>query len=241
MTDPVREYGFSAVPANIEALFEQAHIRAKQAPVAIPVSATVIPNTPLAHRIQEYARANLPNPTYHHSLRVYHYGLAIKRHAFPDWDFGDETYFLACMLHDIGTTPVNLRATMLSFEFYGGFLALDVLQKDSGEGTAVASQPQAESVAEAIIRHQDLRDAGTITAVGQLLQLATIFDNIGGHSPLVHDDTVQDVIEHYPRLKWSSCFASTVGEEVALKPWAHTTALGDFKGKILGNPYNKFE
>ena len=34
---------------------------------------------------------------------------------------------------------------------------------------------QAESVAEAIMRHQDLCDEGKITALGQLLQLATIF------------------------------------------------------------------
>ncbi|KAL4916735.1 hypothetical protein BDW62DRAFT_185518 [Aspergillus aurantiobrunneus] len=240
MADPVVEHGFNPVPADTAALFEQANLRASGAPSVIPVSATPIPNTPLARRIQEYARSHLPKPTYHHSLRVYHYGLAIKQYLFPDWKFTDETYFLTCMLHDIGTTHQNLHATRLSFEFYGGFLALDVLQKDPEEA-AVATQAQAESVAEAIIRHQDLRDVGKITAVGQLIQLATIFDNIGGHTQLVHDDTVKDVIENYPRLKWSSCFAATVGEEVGLKPWAHTTALGDFQGHILGNPYNKFE
>lgn len=39
----------------------------------------------------------------------------------------------------------------------------------------VAPVEQAESVAEAIIRHQDLCEVGKITAVGQLVQLATIF------------------------------------------------------------------
>ncbi|KAL2863373.1 putative urea hydro-lyase/cyanamide hydratase [Aspergillus lucknowensis] len=248
--NPISEYGFAPVPANPSTLFTTT---SNPPPPFIPVSSTPIPDTPLARRIQEYARIHLPQPTYHHSLRVYHYGLAIKRHAFPssaeaeEWAFSDETYFLTCMLHDIGTTAENLRATRLSFEFFGGYLALDVLRNDKdnkageGEGGAVAPQAQAESVAEAIIRHQDLRDVGMITAVGQLVQLATIFDNVGGHAHLVHEDTVKDVIEHYPRLKWSSCFASTVGEEVALKPWAHTTALGDFRGKILGNPYNRYE
>jgi cyanamide hydratase len=109
-------------------------------------------------------------------MRVYHYGLAIKRHVFPSWKFTDETYFLTCMLHDIGTTEENLTKTKLSFEFYGGFLALDLLQ-DRGRLSvdAVAPREQAESVAEAIIRHQDLCKVGKITAVGQLLQLATIF------------------------------------------------------------------
>ncbi|KAL4863791.1 hypothetical protein BDV12DRAFT_177015 [Aspergillus spectabilis] len=240
-SDPVAEYGWTAVPANIQTLFEQSNLNAKEAPVPTPVSSTPVPNTPLAQRIQKYAQSDLPQPTYHHSMRVYHYGLAIKRYLFPDWAFSDETYFITCMLHDIGTTHQNLHATKLSFEFYGSYLALDVLQNGSSQDKAIATQPQAESVAEAIIRHQDLRDIGTITAVGQLIQLATIFDNIGGNAQLVHDDTVKDVIDHYPRLRWSSCFASTVGEEVSLKPWAHTTALGDFKAKILGNPYNKYE
>lgn len=56
----------------------------------------------------------------------------------------------------------------LSFEFYGGYLALDVLK---GYGVP---REQAESVAEATIRYQDLGDIGTITTVGQLLQLATL-------------------------------------------------------------------
>ena len=115
-------------------------------------------------------------PTYNHSLRVYHYGLAIKRHLFPSWNFTDETYFLACLLHDVGTTEEHLQQTKLSFEFYGGLLALEVLQKASTSSSDdIAPRDQAESVAEAIIRHQDLCEKGQITAVGQLLQLATIF------------------------------------------------------------------
>lgn len=106
-------------------------------------------------------------------MRVYHYGLAMKKYRFPEWKFTDETYYLTCLLHDIGTTDKNLRKTKMSFEFYGGLLALDVLQTD-GEAV-VAPKEQAESIAEAIIRHQDLCEVGTITVVGQLIQLATIF------------------------------------------------------------------
>ncbi|EEQ85178.2 urea hydro-lyase/cyanamide hydratase [Blastomyces dermatitidis ER-3] len=83
----------------------------------------------IAHcRIQAYASEHLPTPTYNHSRRVYHFGLAIKRHRFPSWSFSDETYFLACRLHDIGTTDEDLRRTRLSFEFYGGMLATEVLR-----------------------------------------------------------------------------------------------------------------
>ncbi|KAL4793729.1 hypothetical protein BDV19DRAFT_366131 [Aspergillus venezuelensis] len=239
MSNPITEYGLTPVPANTTTLFTQANILSKLPPPADRTPETPVPSTPLSTRIRDYARSHLPEQTFNHSMRVYHYGLSIKRCFFPDWTFSDETYFLTCMLHDIGTTKEHLRGTRLSFEFFGGYLALDLLQQ--GDGEVAAAKDQAESVAEAIIRHQDLRDIGTITAMGQLIQIATIFDNTGGHAQLVHEDTVRDVIERWPRLNWSSCFSKTVEEEVNLKPWAHTTALGDFKGAILGNPLNKYE
>lgn len=58
----------------------------------------------------------------------------------------------------------------MSFEFYGGYLALDLLHKE-----LQAPKEQAESVAEVIIRHQDIGETGKITTLGQLIQLATIF------------------------------------------------------------------
>ncbi|KAK2801001.1 hypothetical protein FQN51_005565 [Onygenales sp. PD_10] len=239
-SDPITTHGFTAVPASARTLLNPSLTPQHPAPSTpappLPVSATPIPSTPLAQRIHAYAKSHLPTPTYNHSLRVYHYGLAIKSYRFPNWSFSDETYFLACLLHDIGTTEENLRKTRLSFESYGGMVAMEVLLGKKGEGD-VADVAQAESVAEAIIRHQDLCEVGTITAVGQLLQLATIFDNTGAHKELVHPSTIEDVSANFPRLKWSGCFAATIRQELALKPWAHTTALGeeDFPAKVLGN------
>lgn len=177
-TDSITEYGLTAVPASASTLLNNSPPKPSSPPPFIPVTETPVPTTPLAQRVQAYARQHLPEPMYHHSLRVYHYGLAIKKYRFPSWSFSDETYFLACLLHDIGATEENLQKTRLSFEFYGGFLALEVLRDaaaSSSSPDAIAPQEQAESVAEAIIRHQDLCEVGTITAVGQLLQLATIF------------------------------------------------------------------
>ncbi len=62
-----------------------------------------------------------------------------------------------------------MGATLLSFEFYGGLIAHDLLAREG------APQPQAESVAEAVMRHQDLGETGALTALAALLQLATIF------------------------------------------------------------------
>lgn len=159
---------------------------------------------------------------------------AILEQQFPQHapTLSRATLAATALLHDIGTTHTNLRATHLSFEFYGGFLALNLVQTRLG-----GPQAQAEAVAEAVIRHQDLGTTGTITLLGQLIQLATIYDNMGGHPELVHPDTKVDVVRAWPRLGWSGCFAATIREENGLKPWAHTTALGEeaFPEGVLHN------
>lgn len=140
-----------------------------------------------------------------------------------------ETFYLACLLHDIGTTPSNISATHMSFETYGGFLALDLLQQWG------APREQAESVCEAIVRHQDLGETGEITSVGGLLHVATLLDNIGGNVELLHTETIESVVQAYPRNKWTSCFASTVRKEIDLKPWSHSTAIENFAENVESN------
>jgi cyanamide hydratase len=62
-------------------------------------------------------------------------------------------------------------------------------------------------------------------------------DNTGSFVELVHPETIAAVSKVHPRLGWSHCFAATIRKEIALKPWAHSTALGEeeFAAKVLGN------
>ena len=54
---------------------------------------------------------------------------------------------------------------------------------------------------------------------------------------MVHRETIESVVEEWPRKGWSGCFAATIRRENGLKPWAHTTALGEdeFPDGVLGN------
>jgi cyanamide hydratase len=60
-------------------------------------------------------------------------------------------------------------------------------------------------------------------------------DNVGLNPTAVHRTTIENVTKAYPRLKWSGCFAATIGEEVGLKPWAHTTVIDRFAQMVEGN------
>jgi len=242
MSNPaIENYGWTAVPRQVSTLLSQSAASGPAKPIAL--SSIPLPDSTLATEVQEYAKRELPVETYNHSMRVFYYGKAILSHAFPSWESStfSETYFLACLLHDIGTTDKFIAATLMSFEFYGGIVVLDLL-KSLG-----APIEQAENVAEAVIRHQDLGDTGTITKIGALIQLATIFDNMGGQKDLIAKESIESVVVAYPRKKWSSCFAKTIRKEIGLKPWAHTTHLGedDFPEGVLGNelmaPYDDLE
>ncbi|KAG6899218.1 hypothetical protein C0993_012185 [Termitomyces sp. T159_Od127] len=80
-----------------------------------------------------------------------------------------QTYYLACLLHDIGTAERFLATTKLSFEFKGAIIARDLILQVGGV------EDQADSVCDAIIRHQDIFvKGGNITMIGQILQLATL-------------------------------------------------------------------
>ena len=61
-----------------------------------------------------------------------------------------KTYYLACLLHDVGTAERFLATTKLSFEFKGAIVARDLILKVGGV------EDQADSVCDAIIRHQDI-------------------------------------------------------------------------------------
>lgn len=179
MNDAFTKYGFTALPAD-----QQKTAPNTTKPNALDIEDLRPPHTPLADRINEYVKMKLSSDTYHHSLRVYSYGRAIAQQCFPQWgptggSALDETWFLTALLHDIGTTDDIIHNTRLSYEFYAGLHALDILQDirvTGGEG--IAPRDQAESVAEAIIRHQDIQDKGYITLVTRLIHLGTLVNNV---------------------------------------------------------------
>ncbi|KAJ9495315.1 hypothetical protein H2202_009102 [Exophiala xenobiotica] len=247
-TDTSKLYGLTAVPAD-----QSKQKPATSTPGPLDISALQVPQTALATRVAAYAESKLDADTYRHSLRVYSYGCAIARQCFPEFELAqgsklEETWFLTAMLHDIGTSPEFLTATRLSFEFWGGYHALKILQDGSvtgsgsdgigegrSEGEGVASREQAESVAEAIIRHQDLQDKGSITLITRLIHLGTLLDNVGAGAELVNRQTIENVVREYPRPGWSSCFKSTVEREKSVKPYAMVSRIEGFEEMIEKN------
>ena len=70
MTEP-SSYGWTAVPRSQKELLKSADW-SKTKPLRIEELPT--PDSALAKRVQEYAKAELPEKVYNHSMRVYYYG-----------------------------------------------------------------------------------------------------------------------------------------------------------------------
>lgn len=220
------QYGFVRVPREVEKAIPV--VNAPRPRAVVPP-----PNSETARLVREYAAKELTAPVLNHSLRVFQYSVAIIRDQFPAWDLDQEVLYVTCLLHDIATTDKNMRATKMSFEYYGGILSRELVFNATG-----GNQDYADAVTEAIIRHQDLTGTGYITTLGLILQIATTLDNVGSNTDLIHIDTVSAINEQFPRLHWLSCFAMVVDTENSRKPWGHTSSLGDdFSKKVICNTF----
>ncbi|KAH6856120.1 hypothetical protein B0I37DRAFT_333367 [Chaetomium sp. MPI-CAGE-AT-0009] len=228
--DLVAEHGWTAVPLDPEAIFQGKPYLHEPSPILVK-DIHFPSDDPIVAKAQQFAKEHLPPQTYNHSMRVFYWATAILHQQFPSHaaHLSPSTLALTSLLHDIGTASAFLTTTHLSFEFHGAITALNLLT------SAASPAPQAEAVCEAIIRHQDLGTRGSIPFLGQLVQLATVYDNLGARPYLVHAATRGDVNAAFPRGGWGGCFAATVRAEVAAKPWAHSTLLGGPDGEVFAN------
>lgn len=236
MADSTKLYGFTALPAD------QSQDKPKTTdPEPMNISSLKPPQTPLSERVTAYVKSKLDADTYRHSLRVYSWGLAISRQCFPEFELTpgsklEETWYLTAMLHDIGTCDEFLTKTRLSYEFFAGVHAFDLLQNPwvtGGEG--IAPREQAESVVEAILRHQDVQDKEKVTLITRLIHWGTLLDNIGAVNEFVHPQTIENVVREYPRPGWSGCFKRTVEKEKQFKPYAMVSRIEGFEEVIEKN------
>lgn len=196
-----------------------------------------LPSSDLIEGAKQFLKPILGEPVWNHSHRAFLFGSAIAKGKLSDHiDYDAESFYLACLFHDIGCVPENIKKTKMSFEFWGGIQAREWL---SSHG---ASNDLADSVAEAIFRHTDF-NSGKISSNGQLIQLGTLFDNIHAHKEHISKDLVEEIIKQYPRPGWANCFAGAMQDEVDAKPWAHATDLRESENwpKITNNALAKAE
>jgi hypothetical protein len=72
MSNPaIEKYGWTAFPRSFDAMLS--NVRTSDTS-SVDINSVNVPNSDLARKVQEYAKKNLPEQVYNHSMRVYYYG-----------------------------------------------------------------------------------------------------------------------------------------------------------------------
>lgn len=223
-----RELFTSEVERDVEKLLRASNIHI---PKHFSILDIKVPNTPLVEEAAAFAKKELDEVMFNHSNRVYLLGKVVSDDQFPEWKIDSEQYFLTSILHDIGVAPKFHLTTSMSFELKGAIVSHNFIS-DSKHG----NQATADVVAEAINRHTDFVD-GKIQPIGQLIQLATTLDVIGANPDLYDRQTVDEIVQKWPRKGFNNHFAHLMEVEMQHKPGSHTTfpACSNFVHKIKNN------
>jgi cyanamide hydratase len=78
MADPIKAYGWTAMPRKVETLLATSTNVKPPAPVS--VRDISLPDSPLAKAVHEYAKKELAAETFNHSMRVFYYGMYLVQH-----------------------------------------------------------------------------------------------------------------------------------------------------------------
>jgi cyanamide hydratase len=202
-------------------------------PKPISLASLTLPQTPLAEKATAYAKSCLDSAVFLHSMRSYYFGTAIATVNFAHWNWDPEAFYLASVLHDLGLSSVAMEQTPLSFEFHGGLLARDFLLREGAPARV------SDSVAEAIFRHRDnICETFGHSPESALLILGTHLDVYGAFNPLIHADTVQEVVNGFPRNNFCNVFADLIIQEIKIKRFCTAAGRVDDSGffsKIRNN------
>jgi hypothetical protein len=153
-----------------------------------------LPATPLAVRAVEYVRACETEPVANHSVRSYLFAVLLAEHERlrPAADFDPDLLFFACVLHDLGTSPV--AGGTQRFEVDGADMAARFL---TGNGVGA---PGVDLVWEAIALHSSPGIAERRGALAYLTRRGVGID-FGPGSEFITDAQGQAVHSRYPRLR----------------------------------------
>ena len=153
-----------------------------------------LPTTRLAVRAVEYVHACETEPVANHSLRSYLFAVLLADHEGlqPSADFDPDLLFFACVLHDLGTSPV--AGGTQRFEVDGADLAAKFLT-DNGVGARGV-----DLVWEAIALHSSPGIAERRGALAYLTRRGVGID-FGPGSEFITDAQGQAVHSRYPRLR----------------------------------------
>ena len=217
--------------AQLDQVMRRAALRVgRDRPEVLPLSAVPVPDTPVALEAASLLANQAPSVLAAHSYRAYLFGGMIGTRDGLSWD--PELLFVAAMLHDLGLT--DFVGGEGPFEQRGAASADSWLRDQGWPGERAAI------VAKAIRMHLDVGRADKERPEVALLHFGTAADVTGMRLEDIHRQTVEQVIDAYPRQGFKAFFADAMRTEARAQPHSATAALcrwGQFTWRITHSPF----
>jgi HD domain len=174
-------------------------------------SVPALPDTPLAVSAIEYVRACETVPVINHSIRSYLFAALLAEHEGlrSGADFDNELLFFACVLHDLGTSP--LASGTERFEVEGADMAAAFL---AGNGIGAG---QADLVWEAIALHSTPGIPERRGPVAYLTRRGVAMD-FGFFSDFISDELGRSIHDSHPRLNMATALTDEIIRHAARGP-----------------------
>lgn len=166
------------------------------------------PDTPTARIAAEYVRARVTEPVANHSFRCFFFGMLIAERdgIQPGSDFDPELLYLACVLHDVGTSPEARGGQR--FELDGADMAAELL---TGQGFGAK---EVDLVWEAIALHSTPGIAERRGPIAALTKGGVGMD-FGRAAEIVPEDQAAAIHARFPRLRMASSLADEIARHAA--------------------------
>ena len=171
-------------------------------------SVPALPDAPLAVRAVEYVRSCETEPVTNHSIRSYLFATLLAEHEGlrAGADFDKDLLFFACVLHDLGTSP--LASGTQRFEVDGADMAAAFL---AGHGIGAAD---VDLVWEAIALHSTPGIPERRGPIAYLTRLGVAID-FGVGSDFISDEQGREIHDRYPRLNMATALIDEIVRHAA--------------------------
>ena len=187
-------------------------------------------------RAVEHVRACETEPVANHSIRSYLFASLLAEHEGlrPAADFDQDLLFFACVLHDLGTSP--LAKGTERFEVEGADLAAAFL---AGSGISTAD---VDLVWEAIALHSTPGIPERRGPIAYLTRLGVAID-FGFGSGFISDEQGQAIHDRYPRLNMATALIDEIVRHAARGQGnaPSTTVAGEFIRERTGGGLSTLE
>jgi len=175
-------------------------------------SIPAFPDTPTARLAGDRLRAAVIEPVVNHSFRSYLFGMLIAEHEGirPGADFDPELLFLACVLHDLGTSP-QAGTRGQRFELDGADMAAELM---TAQGFGAR---EVDLVWEAIALHATPQIPERRGPIAALTRNGVGVD-FGRSAEIVDEEQAREIHALFPRLRMASSLAGQIVLHAARNP-----------------------